>query len=216
MRTSVIVPYSSSPRKSKTLPLCLSHLKGQADEVLVEEGGVDAELRALRRASGDVILFTDCDCYVPINWVKKHLSSYPYYDMVLGAPSQSFKFLSFRNFSIKREIIQKFGLRDVPNHDFDFACRILKSGIRYRYRLDPSIRVFHDDQEPVPPDKLFSYAVNIALLSRRYGLLPNREDLRYLKSPRVLAGILFALSMPTSAPFRAFRRQGKYRGDHEY
>lgn len=216
MKASVIVPYVRTPRKLKTFPVCMKSLEAQDVEIITEEGGVSAELSAASRAKGDVLLFTDCDCYVPHDWVQRHMMYYPRTWMVLGAPSLSFKFLSFRNFSIRRDLFLKIGLNDVPNHDFDFALRLMKAGLDRNYVIDSKIRVFHDDAEPTPPGKLFSYASNIVLLMRKHRVLPSREDFAYLNRPMVLLGMIWGLSMPTSYPFRAFRRRGRYANDSEY
>lgn len=76
VKTSVVMTYIGRP---KTLAYCLDNLDHQADEVILIDGNKEGKSESdsvrigLEKATGDVILFTNVDCYVPPDWVQRHL-----------------------------------------------------------------------------------------------------------------------------------------------
>ena len=115
----------------------------------------------------DVVLFTNSDCYVGPDWVRRHLSWHKRgYDMVGGklfwggdefgfswsywTPSEPTNILTsglslgFSNCSISTTLIKKVGLlREMKaQQDMDFWIRAIKVGAKIA--LDPELEVVHD------------------------------------------------------------------------
>src|SRR5437867_2655068 len=83
-----------------------------------------AMLLGLAQATGDIIMITNDDCYVPSNWVQQHLAYYPLYDAVFGWPATTIKHAAYRNMSVKRSVLMRVPLRNVETHqDTDWALR---------------------------------------------------------------------------------------------
>jgi glycosyltransferase involved in cell wall biosynthesis len=146
----------------------------------------------IRASESDVIMFTNSDIYVPVDWVNKHVEWLAKgYDLVGGRvfwggdkfafawnmPVQkSPKFvqqeglgLGFSNCSFKRDLFVRVGgLRNLRSqHDTEFAFRVIRMG--GRMVLDPEIEVYHD--HPFKSFKLsfmrsFGYTLNHVIVMR--------------------------------------------------
>ena len=115
----------------------------------------------------DVILFTNSDCYVGKDWVRRHLSWHKNgYDMVggklfWGGDKYGFAWsymtpdiptniltsglsLGFSNCSLSMSLVKKVGLLKEmkAQQDMDFWIRAIKMGAKMA--LDPKIEVYHD------------------------------------------------------------------------
>src|SRR5436309_12980759 len=122
-------------------------------------------LLGLAQATGDIIMITNDDCYVPSDWVQQHLAYYPLYDAVFGWPATTVKHAAYRNMSVKRNVLERVPLRNVETHqDTDWALRFEKAG--YRAAIAPQIRYIHDDKSS-NVQRLFFSAFNAAILVRQ-------------------------------------------------
>jgi succinoglycan biosynthesis protein ExoA len=216
---SVIVSYVNSAR---TIGRCLDRLLAQDYPnyciAVVDGGSVDgsveiAKTRENSRLSFDlvagcsesegqsfgvsltdseVVMFTNSDIYVPIDWISRHVAWLQQgYDLVGGRVfwgGDKFAFtwnmpkpksprfvqeqgigLGFSNCSITRTMLEGVGgLSDMKSqHDTEFAFRVVRSG--GKMVLDPEIEVYHD--HPFRSFKgsftrSYGYAVNHLLVMR--------------------------------------------------
>ena len=118
-------------------------------------------------SSGEVVMFTNSDIYVPRDWIRKHVNWLTSgFDLVGGRvfwggdkyaftwnmPSRAHPEyeqqpgmgLGFSNCSVRRStLIAVGGLHNLPSHhDTEFALRVVKGG--GKLILDPEIEVYHD------------------------------------------------------------------------
>lgn len=191
-----------------TFSQCIDHLNYQTKqlgEIIIINGNLEGrnETESMKigveRAKGDILFFTNLDCYVPQNWVEKHLEWHSRgFDLVSGIriqrdrigaswnPSiyQPRNFQTFgagftgSNASVKRSIIEKIGWpKELPTAwDVELAFRA-KS---YNMIIDPSIVVEHDHSILTRKDsflKARKYAFNSIYLMKAYngkvGIFPN-------------------------------------------
>lgn len=137
--------------------------------VLVEPGASESEGQTIgiARSSGEVVMFTNADVYVPRDWVSRHVRWIQEgYDLVGGRVvwgGDKFSFtwntpvprspqfvqrqgmgLGFSNCSVRRDVlIAAGGLKDmVSQHDTEFAFRVVRRG--GKMVLDPATEVYHD------------------------------------------------------------------------
>jgi glycosyltransferase involved in cell wall biosynthesis len=167
---------------------------------LVAEGCSEAkgQILGVEYETSDVILFTNSDCYVPRDWVSRHLAWQERgFDMVggklfwggddygfawsywtPGAPNNiltSGLSLGFSNCSVSRALYGRVGLRDMKSQqDMDFWIRATKAGARLA--LDPKIEVYHDHPMRTTGGsfkRAYSYGKNhVMLLREGYGRGP--------------------------------------------
>lgn len=129
-----------------------------------ETGG---QIFALGLSTGEIIMFTNSDVYVPSDWIRRHVAWQGMsYDLVGGSvvwggdkfalawnPSPSLnpthllvpgQGLGFNNCSVSRSMLERSGgLREmISQQDVEFAFRVL--GVGGRLILDPTISVYHD------------------------------------------------------------------------
>lgn len=164
---------------------------------------------ALSQSSGEILFFTNSDIFVPRDWIFAHLLHYPHADMVLGRSANldmnGLLSLSFQNFSCKREVLERFPLNETRHQDLDLAIRIWKDRKKhgFRWEVDNSILVETDDN-PVTGQKAFKYLLNIAIIYRKYRVLPRPPavPLRALKNavdrPEKIAGGLLGMVIPVN------------------
>ena len=125
--------------------------------------------------------------------------------MVLGYPARSLRFLSFRNFSAKKEVIQALGINDMQHQDTDLAYRIIRNGFPIRYKVAPDIKVYEDD---IPPTgaKLFYYTAGVTSLMLKYRIFPDRSQFKYgFRHPIQILAVLIGLLYPHEKLFRIRR-----------
>jgi succinoglycan biosynthesis protein ExoA len=216
---SVIVSYINSAR---TIGRCLDRLLAQDypnyHVIVVDGGSVDGSAAIAKKkestrlsfnvvaacsesegqtfgvslTNSEVVMFTNSDIYVPIDWISRHVAwLLEGYDLVGGKVfwgGDKFAFtwnmpkpksprfvqeqglgLGFSNCSITRTMLEGVGgLSDLKSqHDTEFAFRVVRSG--GRMVLDPEIEVYHD--HPFKSFKgsftrSYGYAVNHLLVMR--------------------------------------------------
>lgn len=80
MGISVILTYKGAwPKTLKKCMECINNQTVKADEVILIDGNyvgkneTDSISIGIRESKGNTIFFTNVDCYVPPNWIEKHL-----------------------------------------------------------------------------------------------------------------------------------------------
>ena len=182
MKASVVISYAEPDAR---LLLCQWHvLQNHPFELLSFSGGSEAEdaQRGLEAASGDVVLFTNSDAYVPPDWIEQHLRYYPEFDVVLGATAYSLKSLALRNFSGKREVLLRYGFKPLgeergANFDTELGIRMIRGGVKAK--IDNSITVMHDHPKGGPVSERFRRKFGAALVMVKMGEKPDMQDLRH-------------------------------------
>src|SRR5207245_6422659 len=148
----------------------------------ISEG--EAMITGLSRATGDIIMITNDDCYVPANWVQQHLAYYPMYDAVFGWPATTVKHAAFRNMSVKRSVLDALKLRNIEAfQDTDFALRFEKAG--YKAAIAPQIRYIHDDKS-INIVRMFFSIFNAAILVRKNKPIFKVREFGYVLNPITL------------------------------
>jgi glycosyltransferase involved in cell wall biosynthesis len=222
LKVSVVISYVNAAR---TLGRCLQSIADQDYDdfqfVLVDGGSTDGSIQIARRrgiepmivkgcseakgqilgvesTNSDLICFTNSDCYVPRDWLARHVEWHERgYDMVGGKlfwggdrygfswsyftpknPSDSLTSglsLGWSNCSISRALYDEVGINDIQSQqDMDFWIRATKLGAKFI--MDPKIEVYHD--HPMRSvlgsfKRAFGYGRNHVLLLRNgYGRGP--------------------------------------------
>jgi glycosyltransferase involved in cell wall biosynthesis len=172
----------------------------------------EGQTAGIGSSSGEVIMLTNSDIYVPGDWIRKHVNWLTSgFDLVggrvfWGGDKYSFTWnmpspahpeyeqqpgmgLGFSNCSVRRStLIAVGGLHSLPSHhDTEFALRVVKGG--GKLILDPEIEVYHD--HPMRSlggsfRRSYGYARNHVIVSRNvYGRpVPGSSEItrRFLSS----------------------------------
>ena len=147
----------------RTVKIAMNH-----DVVLEEAQGcteAQGQRLAIDRHDSEIICFTNSDCYVERDWVRRHVQWHEKgFDMVggklfWGGDDYGFAWsyptpegvsdslisglsLGWSNCSITRELYDKLGIKDlVSQQDMDFWIRGIKKDMRFI--MDPEIKVYH-------------------------------------------------------------------------
>ncbi len=196
-RYEVIVVDAGSTDGSKEI---VQKLAGDGIRQIIKEGASEPEgqLIGVENSTGEVIMFTNSDIYIPRDWIKKHVEWLQKgYDVIGGIvfwggdkfshtwnqplprkPYPQMKpgmGLGFCNCSADRRFFIKVGgLLDLSSqHDAEFAIRSIKLG--GKLIMDPEIEVYHD--HPFKSffanfRRSFGYAANhVTILRASYGKL---------------------------------------------
>jgi len=156
----------------KTAPLKIVDLKKRS-------GVATAESEGVMKATGDIILMTNSDCYVPHDWISSVLK---HYDdpkvgavggprLVMGKGLAKAVTLSAGNSSFRRKILEETGGIEEGSYageDSEFYLRIKDRG--YKVIRDNSIVVLHDHQVSFSDQlrKNFRYGIRGGQIIRRY------------------------------------------------
>ena len=183
MKTSVVVAYKHPDRRLLWCLQCIEANDPKPDQIITISGGPHAEDvdRGVEVASGEIVLFTDSDAYVPPDWISLHLRHYPQNDMVLGWTAYNLHSLALRNFSAKRAFLLQHRFKNEDhrwkeNFDTDFA---LRAGPHARYVIDRSIRVIHDDPRGDRFAKRLQRKIRVGIMLAGRGKFPSGKDLSY-------------------------------------
>jgi len=156
----------------------------------------EGQTAGIGSSKGEIIMFTNSDIYVPMDWIRRHVdwlnSGFDLvggrvfwggdkYSLTWNVPAserpeyeqQPGMGLGFSNCSVRRSTLH--GAGGLPNlqsqHDTEFALRVVKGG--GRLVLDPKIEVYHD--HPLKSlsgsfRRSYGYARNHVIVSRNvYG-----------------------------------------------
>jgi len=172
-------------------------------------------------STGEVLLFTNSDIYVPANWIERHVTWLNSgYDLVGGRVfwgGDKFTFawnmpspqkpthvqqqgmgLGFSNCSVRKDfLISIGGLKNLTSqHDTEFAFRATKAGMKMI--LDPEIVVYHD--HPLGSlrasfSRSFGYALNHAIVMRTfYGKLVSGSGSSSIVTPTYVMRELLSIN----------------------
>ncbi len=175
---------------------------------LVEISGcseAEGQSIGVNSSTGEIIMFTNSDIYVPTNWISLHVSwilrgfdlvgGKPFwggdkYALVWNAPTPSEVAviqkpglgLGFSNCSVRRRMFFEVGgIRNLRSqHDTEFVFRAQSRGVRLL--LDPHIEVYHDH-----PFKSWPLS-----FTRSYGYARNHTQVMKLLYGRVVSGSGYA------------------------
>lgn len=159
-KVSVIVAHRGEVKSG-----CVRALKDQdypSYEVLYISEGTEAQAQnaGVRRATGEIVMFTNSDVYVPTNWISRHVERISQgYDMVGGGvfwsgdvyalawnqrPKDAQLGFGFSNASIRKDyVLSRGGIPLLPSfQDGAFVFAALNDG--GRMLIDRSIIVIHD------------------------------------------------------------------------
>lgn len=183
----MVVAYKHADRRLLWVLQCIEANEPKPDEIMALSGQAHVAdvQRGLESASGDVVLFTDSDAYVPPDWIASHLRHYPKADLVLGWTAYNLPSLALRNFSAKRAFLLKYGFRaglGRENFDTDLGLRLMR--VKANYVVDRSIKVIHDHPGGDRFGLRMKRKVRVGVLMVKHGLLPSLEDVSYfLQTP---------------------------------
>ena len=184
-RTSVVIAYRHADER---LLKCLQAIEANGpDEIMALSGNLHYQdvQRGLENASGDIILFTDSDTYVPPDWIRRHLSHYPEADMVLGWKAYNLPSLALRNFSAKRAFLLQYGFRSKrwkENFDTDLGLRLMEA--KPKFAVDRSIRVVHDHPGGDRFGLRMKRKLRVGMMMLHRGHVPSLADISYfLQTP---------------------------------
>jgi glycosyltransferase involved in cell wall biosynthesis len=184
-RTSVVIAYRHADER---LLKCLQAIEANnPDEIMALSGNLHYQdvQRGLENASGDIILFTDSDTYVPPDWISRHLKHYPEADMVLGWTAYNLPSLALRNFSAKRAFLLRYGFRSKrwkENFDTDLGLRLMEA--KPKFVVDRSIRVIHDHPGGDRFGLRMKRKLRVGMMMLHRGYLPSLADISYfLQTP---------------------------------
>jgi glycosyltransferase involved in cell wall biosynthesis len=158
--------------KPKTFSKCIELLKNQTiplDQIIIVDGNLEGRTESesmqigVKRAGGNVLFFTNLDCYVPNDWVERHLEWHDRFDLVSGLRINTGEYLSAwtawhdsrprmfqepqlgitgSNISVKRSVLEKVGELKTPRiWDVELGIKAEEKGIRWI--IDPNIVVLH-------------------------------------------------------------------------
>ena len=167
---------------------CLQALEVNGpDEIIALSGNLHFQdvQRGLENASGDIVLFTDSDTYVPPDWIASHLKHYPEHDMVLGWTAYNLASLALRNFSAKRAFLLQYGFRSKrwkENFDTDLGLRLMEA--KPKVAIDRRIRVVHDHPGGDRFGLRMKRKLRVGMMMLHRGYLPSVADISYfLQTP---------------------------------
>jgi GT2 family glycosyltransferase len=215
---AVVISHLNSAR---TLAACLSRVVAQdypsIHVALVDGGSTDGSIEIAKRfgvesmvvrgcsesrgqslgiesTKSKIICFTNSDCYVPKDWVSRHVAwQHKGFNMVGGkvfwggddygfawsywTPPTANDFLTsglslgWSNCSISRGLYDALGILDIKSHqDMDFWLRGMRLGL-VKMIMDPEIEIYHDHPLRSMRNsfrRAFAYARNHVLLLRMY------------------------------------------------
>lgn len=162
-----------------TFEQCLRSIKGQTappDEIIVVDGNKEGSSESdsmrigIEKSSGEILFFTNVDCYVPSDWIERHLKWHQRgFDLVSGNRRNinplSSSWNAFHegrpqfwqgpglgwtgsNGSIKRRVVETIGFAPTEPRGWDVWLSIAAVKAGFRMVIDPAIEVLHDHEFP--------------------------------------------------------------------
>lgn len=194
----------------------------------VNKGPAAARNAGIKKARGSIIIFTDSDCEVPEDWVKKIISNFNEDIAAVGGSLKpvliSTKWEAFEQFrreklygnikkttealpscnlAIKKKVLERTGGFDESfkypsSEDYDLCYRIVAAG--YKILYEPAVYVFHNHSQN------WRGVLKRAYLHGREGVKLNKKQKQSVLWDIIFAGRLAILPLITAKnyPFKLY------------